>query len=86
MLIGDRVENSKEAVNAYQAALRVRTEKDYPLDWAERADGRRLLEGLRERFEIKVCGLLQICKGLFLGVALAGRADFGTLGNEPVCF
>ena len=50
------------------------------------ADGRRLLEGLRERFEIKVCGHLQICKSLFFGVALTGRADFGTLGNEPVCF
>jgi hypothetical protein len=31
---GDRAENLKLAIAAYQAALRVRTEKDFPVDWA----------------------------------------------------
>ena len=52
----------------------------------KRADGRWLLESLREGFEVKVGGLLQICKGLFLGVTLAGSPDFGTFGNKPVGF
>jgi len=50
------------------------------------ADGRRLFESLGEGFEVKAGGLLQICKGLFLGVTLAGSADFGTLGHKPVGF
>jgi hypothetical protein len=31
---GDRAANLQKAVDAYQAALRVRTEKDFPADWA----------------------------------------------------
>src|SRR5580692_914236 len=45
-----------------------------------------LPDGLRERFEVKVGGLLQVGKRLRLGVALAGSADFGTFRHEPVGF
>lgn len=44
-------------------------------------DRRRLPDGVREGFEVKVGGLLQVGERLRLGVALAGCADFGTLGH-----
>jgi tetratricopeptide (TPR) repeat protein len=31
---GDRSGNLQKAIDAYEAALRVRTEKDFPFDWA----------------------------------------------------
>ena len=35
MPIGDRAPNLQKAVEAYQAALRVYTEKDFPYGWAK---------------------------------------------------
>ena len=32
---GDRAANLQKAIDAFQAALRVTTEKDFPADWAE---------------------------------------------------
>jgi tetratricopeptide (TPR) repeat protein len=32
---GDRAGNLQKAIDAFQAALRVKTEKDFPFDWAE---------------------------------------------------
>ena len=52
----------------------------------KRVDHRRFPDGLRERFEVKVGGLLQIGERLRLGVALAGSANLGTLGHQPVSF
>lgn len=49
-------------------------------------DRRWLLDGMREGFEVKVGGLLQVGESLLLGVALAGSPDFGTLGHKPVGF
>jgi hypothetical protein len=52
----------------------------------EGADRRRFLEGLRERFDVKLRGLPQVCERFLLRVTLAGRADFGTFRHEPVGF
>ena len=36
---GDRAANLQKAITAYEAALQVRTEEDFPVDWAQTQTG-----------------------------------------------
>ena len=52
----------------------------------ESANGCGFFECVREGFEVKVGGLLQVGKRFLFSATLAGSANFRALGNEQVGF